>query len=203
MSLVLVFRVSSRCNAPSKYLDPESQAAVTTVPPMPTSLANWSAATTFRPVEVPAKIPSSRASRRATVALHPQNCCVPWLQSSSYPTCLTWQASLRLSAIPGSQPEGAWPPSWHRSKYVAGVGISQSKAFSGAHQQIDSMVDRTARCPNWTPHLARVTIYQERQCLSISTETGMVGVPFPWKSCRKVSLVRLFAGLNRSRLGIA
>ena len=49
---------------PPKYLIPLSQPIVTTRLPGPNSFARASAATTFSPVEPPAKIPSSCASLR-------------------------------------------------------------------------------------------------------------------------------------------
>ena len=50
--------------APGTQMD-TSTATVTTLRPGPSSAAYWSAATTFNPVEMPAKMPSSFASRRA------------------------------------------------------------------------------------------------------------------------------------------
>ena len=44
---------------------PESTATVTTTLPGPNSRATWTAAATFRPLDVPTSTPSSRARRRA------------------------------------------------------------------------------------------------------------------------------------------
>src|SRR6266699_1489396 len=49
--------------SPDRYLSPVSTATVATVCPGPSSRAICSAPTTFKPLEVPTKIPSSRASR--------------------------------------------------------------------------------------------------------------------------------------------
>jgi hypothetical protein len=56
---------ASEYNAVLKYFNPESQANVTTVRSGPKRWATRSATATLPPVEVPVKIPSSRASLRA------------------------------------------------------------------------------------------------------------------------------------------
>ena len=51
--------------SPARYLSPVSTATVATTLPGPSSRAIWSAPTRLRPVDVPAKTPSSFAARRA------------------------------------------------------------------------------------------------------------------------------------------
>lgn len=53
----------------SRYFKPESTAIVTTVAPAPSRSATRSAATTFAPVEAPAKIASSRQPPRHLVSI--------------------------------------------------------------------------------------------------------------------------------------
>ena len=60
-----VRRLQRANRSPARYFSPVSTATVATRWPAPSSRASWSAATTLRPVEMPAKMPSSFASRRA------------------------------------------------------------------------------------------------------------------------------------------